>query len=68
MTKILSGKEVAEELNLRLERRIARIKAEGTTPCLAIVRAGNDPDDVALTQKYNSEAIFSIYRAVPNNL
>ncbi|MDD5987224.1 MAG: bifunctional 5,10-methylenetetrahydrofolate dehydrogenase/5,10-methenyltetrahydrofolate cyclohydrolase [Eubacteriales bacterium] len=56
MTKILSGKEVAEELNLRLERRIARIKAEGTTPCLAIVRAGNDPDDVAYEKSASHRA------------
>lgn len=46
----------------------AYMKAIGK-PLLEVFREKQyDPDDVALTQKYNSEAIFSIYRAVPHNL
>lgn len=46
----------------------AYMKAIGK-PLLEVFREKQyDPDDVALTQKYNSEAIFSIYRAVPDNL
>ena len=46
----------------------AYMKAIGK-PLLEVFREKQyDPDDVALTQKYNSEAIFSIYRAVPEDL
>lgn len=43
----------------------AYMKAVGK-PLLEVFREKRyDPDDIALKQKYNSEAIFSIYRVVP---
>lgn len=47
MTQVFSGKEVAMALNARLERPITRMKEAGIIPCLAIVRVGDNPDDIA---------------------
>jgi methylenetetrahydrofolate dehydrogenase (NADP+) / methenyltetrahydrofolate cyclohydrolase len=43
-SKILSGKDIAESIKSEVSADIARLKAEhGITPCLAVVRVGDDP-------------------------
>ncbi len=47
MAKILGGKEVTESLNRELLKRSELLINDGITPCLAIVRVGERPDDLA---------------------
>jgi len=47
MTKILKGIEVANAMKERLSAENADLIANGVTPCLAIVRVGERPDDLA---------------------
>ncbi len=43
-TKILGGKEIAEAIKSEVSGEIARLRNEhGITPCLAVVRVGDDP-------------------------
>src|SRR6478735_3741747 len=43
-SNILSGKDIAESIKSEVSADIARLKAEhGFTPCLAVVRIGDDP-------------------------
>jgi methylenetetrahydrofolate dehydrogenase (NADP+) / methenyltetrahydrofolate cyclohydrolase len=42
--KMLSGKEIAETIKSEVSEEIARFRTDyGTTPCLAVVRVGDDP-------------------------
>lgn len=45
--RILKGAEVAAALNEQITAWVAQLKAAGVTPTLAIVRAGERPDDVS---------------------
>ncbi len=47
MAKILAGKEVTEALNQDLIKRSEVLTGKGVIPCLAIVRVGERPDDLA---------------------
>lgn len=47
MPRILDGKQVAAAINERLRADVERLKAEGATPTLAIVRVGERGDDIA---------------------
>lgn len=47
MAKILSGKEVAEALVEKARTGSEKLKEQGVEPCLAIVRCGEDPSDLA---------------------
>ncbi len=47
MAKILSGKEVVAALNEQLAQRAEALTKKGVTPCLAIVRVGERPDDIS---------------------
>lgn len=47
MATILSGKEVAEALSLRLSEQAQTLRAGGVAPTLAILRVGERPDDLA---------------------
>ncbi|WP_312280777.1 tetrahydrofolate dehydrogenase/cyclohydrolase catalytic domain-containing protein [Oscillibacter sp.] len=47
MARILSGKEVAEALSLRLVERVQTLEEKGVKPTLAILRVGERPDDLA---------------------
>ena len=47
MAQILDGKQVVTSLNEKLRAEVARLKGEGVTPTLAIVRLGERPDDVS---------------------
>ena len=42
--KILSGREIADQIKSEVASEISRLRAEyGFTPCLAVVRVGDDP-------------------------
>jgi len=42
--RILSGKEIAEAIKLEAAAEVERLRADhGVTPCLAVVRVGDDP-------------------------
>ncbi len=47
MAKLLSGKEVAEQLKHSMEERISALEEIGITPTLALVRVGSRPDDIS---------------------
>lgn len=45
--KIISGTEVAKEIRAELKERAAKLKEEGVTPGLVIIRVGDDPASVS---------------------
>lgn len=47
MARILAGKDVVEALREDLAGRVEALCERGVTPCLAIVRVGERPDDVS---------------------
>ncbi len=47
MARHLSGKEVADALNQRLQVRVSALKARGVVPRLAVIRCGKDPSDLS---------------------
>ena len=47
MAKLLSGKEVAEQLKHSMEERISALEEIGITPTLALVRVGSRSDDIS---------------------
>lgn len=47
MAMLLSGKEVAAGLNERLSRQVERLREKQVVPTLAILRAGERPDDLS---------------------
>lgn len=47
MAKILDGKQVVAVINEKLKADVERLKSDGVTPTLAIVRVGERSDDIA---------------------
>ena len=47
MAKILTGKEVAEALNVRKSADVEKLKLRGIIPTLCIFRVGNRADDIS---------------------
>jgi methylenetetrahydrofolate dehydrogenase (NADP+)/methenyltetrahydrofolate cyclohydrolase len=47
MAKVLKGSLVTAAINAELSQRIEKLRDKGVTPCLAIVRVGERPDDLA---------------------
>ncbi len=47
MAQILYGKEVAESMRIAAQGLVTRLNSAGVTPCLALVRVGARPDDIA---------------------
>ncbi|MDD2427468.1 MAG: tetrahydrofolate dehydrogenase/cyclohydrolase catalytic domain-containing protein [Eubacteriales bacterium] len=47
MAQVLLGKEVADVLTEELADRVAKLKDKGIVPSLAIVRLGEEPDDLS---------------------
>ena len=47
MAQILKGAPVTEALTQRSIREVEELKAKGIEPCLAILRVGERPDDIA---------------------
>jgi methylenetetrahydrofolate dehydrogenase (NADP+)/methenyltetrahydrofolate cyclohydrolase len=45
--KIISGTEVAKEIRAELKERVDKVKAQGVTPGLVIIRVGDDPASVS---------------------
>jgi methylenetetrahydrofolate dehydrogenase (NADP+)/methenyltetrahydrofolate cyclohydrolase len=60
--KIISGTQVASEIRQELKQRIARLKAKGLTPALAVVLVGEDPASVSyVTGKAKASAEVGLY-------
>ncbi len=47
MVKLLTGQPVVAKLNSALEERVSHLSAAGIKPCLAIIRLGENEDDMA---------------------
>jgi len=45
--KIISGNEVAKEIRVELKERVSRLKEQGVTPGLVMIRVGEDPASVS---------------------
>jgi methylenetetrahydrofolate dehydrogenase (NADP+)/methenyltetrahydrofolate cyclohydrolase len=45
--KIISGTEVAKEIRAELTERVAKLKEQGVTPGLAMIRVGEDPASIS---------------------
>jgi methylenetetrahydrofolate dehydrogenase (NADP+)/methenyltetrahydrofolate cyclohydrolase len=45
--KIISGNEVAKEIRAELTERVSRLKEQGVTPGLVMIRVGEDPASVS---------------------
>jgi methylenetetrahydrofolate dehydrogenase (NADP+)/methenyltetrahydrofolate cyclohydrolase len=45
--KIISGTEVAKEIRAELKERVEKLKEQGVTPGLVIIRVGDDPASVS---------------------
>ena len=45
--KIISGTEVAKEIRAELQERVTKLKAEGVTPGLVMIRVGDDPASIS---------------------
>jgi methylenetetrahydrofolate dehydrogenase (NADP+) / methenyltetrahydrofolate cyclohydrolase len=46
MSKLLSGKEVSQNLISKLKKSILKLKCEGVTPAAAFIRIGSQRDDI----------------------
>ena len=47
MTMLLKGAEVSKALNEKIKKDVEELKKQGITPCLAMVRVGERPDDIS---------------------
>ena len=45
--KIISGNEVAKEIRAELKERVSKLKGQGVTPGLVMIRVGEDPASVS---------------------
>jgi methylenetetrahydrofolate dehydrogenase (NADP+)/methenyltetrahydrofolate cyclohydrolase len=43
MAKIINGRKIADEFCEQIRERVQEIKANGTTPCVALINASDDP-------------------------
>lgn len=43
MAKLINGKEISQQIKDELKEKVAKLKAEGTGICLAVIQVGNDP-------------------------
>lgn len=43
MAKIIDGKKISQEIKDELKEKVAKLKEEGTTICLAVIQVGNNP-------------------------
>ena len=43
MPQIIDGKQIAMQIKEELKERVARLKQEGKSVCLAVIQVGNDP-------------------------
>lgn len=70
--KLLLGKNVADNIKENLKLRVADYKTKGIEPKLAIVRVGNNPDDLAYqtgaTKALESVGIIVDVRELPEDV
>jgi methylenetetrahydrofolate dehydrogenase (NADP+)/methenyltetrahydrofolate cyclohydrolase len=45
--KIISGNDVATEIRAELKARVSKLKEQGVTPGLVMIRVGEDPASVS---------------------
>ena len=45
--KIISGTQVAEEIRVELKQRVTKLKEQGVTPGLVMIRVGEDPASIS---------------------
>ncbi|MGI9861205.1 bifunctional methylenetetrahydrofolate dehydrogenase/methenyltetrahydrofolate cyclohydrolase FolD [Moorella naiadis] len=63
--QILDGKKIAEEVRAEVKEEVARLKAEGINPGLAVVLVGEDPaSQVYVRNKHRACEEVGIYSAV----
>ena len=53
MARILEGKAVAASLSGQLRTRVEALAGRGVVPCLAILRVGDNPSDLAYERAAN---------------
>lgn len=70
MAEILKGAPVANSITEKVAQEAAELKAKGVTPTLAIVRAGDNPDDITYeraamkrAEKAGVEVLSKLYPA-----
>lgn len=54
--KIISGTEIAKEIRAELKERVNKLKAQGVTPGLVIIRVGDDPASISYVTGKESAA------------
>lgn len=66
MSVQMKGMDVANAMKESLVARVEKLKEQGVTPCLAMVRVGNRPDDISYERgaKKRMESIGVSYRIV----
>ena len=65
--EILSGKEMSEGLRKEIAERVARLKAQGLTPGLAVILVGNDPaSEIYVRNKGNGCTETGMYSRTVN--
>ena len=61
MPQIIDGKQIAMQIKEELKERVARLKQEGKSVCLAVIQVGNDPaSTVYVNGKKKDCAYFGI--------
>ncbi len=61
MKKIINGKAIAEEFCLKLKQKVDTLKSKGITPCLAMIKANNDPaSEIYVSKKENLASVLGI--------
>lgn len=61
MKKIINGKAIAEEFCLKLKQKVDILKSKGITPCLAMIKANNDPaSEIYVSKKENLASVLGI--------
>ena len=43
MAQLIDGKVISTQIKDELKEKVAKMKAEGTEVCLAVIQVGNDP-------------------------
>lgn len=60
--RILSGREISAEIKEELRARVARLKEQGVTPGLAMVRVGEDPASISyMRQKEKTSGEVGVF-------
>ncbi|MDR1375194.1 MAG: bifunctional methylenetetrahydrofolate dehydrogenase/methenyltetrahydrofolate cyclohydrolase [Holosporaceae bacterium] len=61
MAKIINGRKIADEFCGQIKERVLEIKATGTTPCIALINASDDPaSEVYIAKKKKLSELVGI--------